>query len=434
MTPEVAASGEWGPRRKMLLWLAPALLSQYVLDVLAVGPGLPALVLRVVWALCVALSALRMDEHSASSMRLHTTFQCVAGSLCFIGLVLVAGGSDGAYFHLFPCLPLILCLIYPQDTLPVMLSGALCSAGAGGMLWMAGRPMSQVLLWVGIVVTVTLVGAYGASEFRKAQRAENEGRLERARREALESLAISERRRAHSEKLATIGQLAASVMHEINNPVAFIGANLDYLEREVLAEPRRASREELAEVFRETRTGVERVRQIIGDLRGFSRMDTEEPTECAVADVVSDAVRIARLRLQHVARLEVDIPEDLPPVLAVRRRLAQVLLNLLVNAGDALEARGREGSEVRIIGVCEGARVVLRVEDNGPGFPPHVLPRLFETFFTTKGPEKGTGLGLALSRELVEQCGGSLVAENREEGGARLRLEFPVGGSVKVAS
>ncbi|REG14307.1 phospho-acceptor domain-containing protein [Archangium gephyra] len=434
VTPEVAASGEWGPRRKMLLWLAPALLSQYVLDVLAVGPGLPALVLRVVWALCVALSALRMDEHSASSMRLHTTFQCVAGSLCFIGLVLVAGGSDGAYFHLFPCLPLILCLIYPQDTLPVMLSGALCSAGAGGMLWMAGRPMSQVLLWVGIVVTVTLVGAYGASEFRKAQRAENEGRLERARREALESLAISERRRAHSEKLATIGQLAASVMHEINNPVAFIGANLDYLEREVLAEPRRASREELAEVFRETRTGVERVRQIIGDLRGFSRMDTEEPTECAVADVVSDAVRIARLRLQHVARLEVDIPEDLPPVLAVRRRLAQVLLNLLVNAGDALEARGREGSEVRIIGVCEGARVVLRVEDNGPGFPPHVLPRLFETFFTTKGPEKGTGLGLALSRELVEQCGGSLVAENREEGGARLRLEFPVGGSVKVAS
>ncbi|AKJ08404.1 sensory box histidine kinase [Archangium gephyra] len=417
-----------------MLWLAPALLSQYVLDVLAVGPGLPALVLRVVWALCVALSALRMDEHSASSMRLHTTFQCVAGSLCFIGLVLVAGGSDGAYFHLFPCLPLILCLIYPQDTLPVMLSGALCSAGAGGMLWMAGRPMSQVLLWVGIVVTVTLVGAYGASEFRKAQRAENEGRLERARREALESLAISERRRAHSEKLATIGQLAASVMHEINNPVAFIGANLDYLEREVLAEPRRASREELAEVFRETRTGVERVRQIIGDLRGFSRMDTEEPTECAVADVVSDAVRIARLRLQHVARLEVDIPEDLPPVLAVRRRLAQVLLNLLVNAGDALEARGREGSEVRIIGVCEGARVVLRVEDNGPGFPPHVLPRLFETFFTTKGPEKGTGLGLALSRELVEQCGGSLVAENREEGGARLRLEFPVGGSVKVAS
>ncbi|MFE8603393.1 sensor histidine kinase [Archangium violaceum] len=433
-TPGVAASGRWGPRRKMLLWLSPAVLSQYALDVLAMGPGLEALVIRAVWALSVVLSALRMDEHSASSQRLHTAFQCTMGSLCFIALVLVSGSCDGVYFQFFPCLPLLLCLVYPQDSLSVTISGALCSASAAGMLWMAGRPVSQLLLWGGIIVTVTFVGAYGASEFRKVQRAENEGRLERARREALESLAISERRRAHSEKLATIGQLAASVMHEINNPVAFIGANLDYLEREVLSERREISREELAEVFRETRAGVERVRQIIGDLRGFSRMDAEEPTECAVADVVSDAVRIARLRLRHVARLEVDIPEELPPVLAVRRRLAQVLLNLLVNAGDALEARGHEGSEVRIIGRCEGARVVLRVEDNGPGFPPHVLPRLFETFFTTKGPEKGTGLGLALSRELVEQCGGTLVAENREEGGARLRLEFPVGSTARAAS
>jgi C4-dicarboxylate-specific signal transduction histidine kinase len=153
-------------------------------------------------------------------------------------------------------------------------------------------------------------------------------------------------------------------------------------------------------------------------------MDAEGPTECALADVVGDAARIARLRLQHVARLEVDIPAELPPVLAVRRRLAQVLLNLLVNAGDALE--GRPGAEVRVTGGQEGERVVLRVEDNGPGFPPEVLPRLFETFFTTKGPEKGTGLGLALSREMVEQFGGTLVAENRAEGGARLRLALPV--------
>jgi C4-dicarboxylate-specific signal transduction histidine kinase len=157
-------------------------------------------------------------------------------------------------------------------------------------------------------------------------------------------------------------------------------------------------------------------------------MDEEEPTECALVDVVNDAARIARLRLQHVARLELDIPAELPPVLVIRRRLAQVLLNLLVNAGDALE--GRAGAEVRVTGRREGSRVRLRVEDNGPGFAPEVLPRLFETFFTTKGPEKGTGLGLALSRELVEQFGGSLVAENRPEGGACLRLELPVRGGA----
>jgi C4-dicarboxylate-specific signal transduction histidine kinase len=346
--------------------------------------------------------------------------------------VLVTGATASAYFHFFPCVPLIVCLLYPRDSTAATVSGALCGAGSAGLLWVEGRPASEVLLWAGVVVTVALIGAYGVHQFRETQRAENERRLERARREALETLAISERRRAHTEKLATIGQLAASVMHEINNPVAFIGANLDYLEREVRSGTD-VSREELSEVLKETRSGVERVRQIIADLRGFSRMDAEEPTECALADVVSDAARIARLRLQHAARLEVDVPEELPPVLAVRGRLAQVLLNLLVNAGDALEARGRDGSEVRIIGRREGERVVLRVEDNGPGFPPHVLPRLFETFFTTKGPEKGTGLGLALSREMVEQFGGTLVAENREEGGARLRLEFPVSATVDAA-
>ncbi len=416
----------WSPRRKMLLLLAGGILSQYSLDVLVVGLSGWALAIRLVWALGMVVSALLWEAQSASTVRLHAAVQSAIASLSFIGLVLVTGATGSVYFNFFPCLPLILCLLYPQDSISASLSGVLCGVGASSLLWVEGRPVSQVLLWAGVVVTTTLIGAYGASEFRKAQRAEAEGRVERARREALEKLAISERRRTHSEKLATLGQLAASVVHEINNPVAFIGANLHYLEQEVLSETP-PSREELAEVFRETRVGVERVRQIVADLRGFSRMDAGEPTECALADVVSDAARIARLKLQHVARLEVDIPAELPPVLAIRRRLAQVLLNLLVNAGDALE--GRPGAEVRITGRQEGERVLLLVEDNGPGFPPDVLPRLFETFFTTKGHEKGTGLGLALSREMVEQFGGTLVAENRAEGGARLRLELPVGAS-----
>jgi C4-dicarboxylate-specific signal transduction histidine kinase len=126
-----------------------------------------------------------------------------------------------------------------------------------------------------------------------------------------------------------------------------------------------------------------------------------------------------------VAGLTVDVPAELPKVLAVRRKLAQVVLNLLVNAGDALEEHGVVKGEVRVSGRLEGQHVRLTVEDNGPGFPPHVLPQLFESFFTTKGPERGTGLGLALSRELVEQFGGVLSAGNRSEGGARLCIEFP---------
>ncbi len=223
-----------------------------------------------------------------------------------------------------------------------------------------------------------------------------------------------------------MGRLAASVIHEINNPLAFVRSNLDFLRTEVLEQDLpEGARTELTEVFEETRTGVERIRQIVSDLKGFSRMDVEEPSECMLADVVSDAARLAAVRLKHVARLEVEVPADLPEVFATRRRLAQVLLNLLVNAGDALEEARVQGGEVRVRGVAEEGRVVLLVEDNGPGFPPEALPRLFEAFFTTKAVDKGTGLGLSISRELVERFGGTLRAENRPEGGARLRLELP---------
>ncbi|HEX8437830.1 sensor histidine kinase, partial [Archangium sp.] len=177
--------------------------------------------------------------------------------------------------------------------------------------------------------------------------------------------------------------------------------------------------------FSETRSGVERIRQIVKDLKGFSRMDVEDPLECDLSEVVADATRLAEIRLKHVARLTVEVPTDLPKVFATPRRLAQVVLNLLVNAGDALEDAKTALGEVWVRGEARGERVVLLVEDNGPGFPPQVLSRLFEPFFTTKGPEQGTGLGLSISRELVERFGGTLQAENRSEGGARLRIELP---------
>lgn len=415
-------------RRRMLLLFAPSILSQYVLDVLVLGYASgAALAIRLAWALALVASGLLWDDSSERKVRLHVALQGVTATVAFTGLVLVTGGAEGLYFNLFPCLPLLLALMYPEDPIAAMLSGALSTVGVVAVLLAGGHPLSEAVVWASTVAVCLGFGLYGSSLFRQAQRARAEALLERSRREALEQLAILERRRAQSEKLATIGQLAASVVHEINNPVAFIRANLEFLRQEVLSHPHPAH-QELAEAFEDTCTGVERIRLIVSDLRGFSRMDVEELVECSLLDVVNDALRLARLRLKHVARLEVAVPADLPTVYAIRRRLAQVLINLLVNAGDALEEHGGSDSEVRITGRQEGSRVVLRVEDNGPGFPPQVLAHLFEAFFTTKDPERGTGLGLALSRELVEQFGGSLVAENRAEGGARLRLELPASG------
>jgi signal transduction histidine kinase len=405
-----------------------AVLCLYPLDILVLGYASGwTLAIRAAWALAITASALSIERVSARGRRLLSLGQGVLAGVCFLGLVYFTGGRDSPYFAEVPVLPLLFAVIDGEDVRPAALCGALCAGGSLALVLVAGGGLSAGLVWVLIVAGCTFFGGYAAARTRQMQAAEEQFRLERTRREALEKLALSERRRTQSEKLATVGMLAASVMHEINNPLAFIRANVDYLE---LAVQRPASldaqREELADICEEMRGGLERIRQIAADLKGLTYMDVEEPTACRLAGVVGDAARLASLRLKHVARLRVEVPEALPPVFAVPRRLTQVLLNLLVNAGDALESAQVPAAEVRVTGRVEGGRVVLLVEDDGPGFPPEVLPRLFEPFFTTKGPEKGTGLGLVLSRELVEQFGGTLTASNREEGGARLRVELPL--------
>ncbi|ADO74385.1 sensor histidine kinase [Stigmatella aurantiaca] len=313
-----------------------------------------------------------------------------------------------------------------EERYSTIASGLACLVGTVWLVQSSGVPFSQGIAWVALVVLSTFFGGYGSSHFRKGIEGRNEARVERARREAAEALARTVRHQAQSEKLATVGRLAANVMHEINNPLAFVRSNLHFLQKELLALSLPSEvRMEFEEVLSETRTGLDRTQQIAADLRGFSRMDMEEPRPCLLTDVVENAVRLAQVRLKHVAQVRVDVPGELPPVFATPRRLVQVLLNLLVNAGDAIEESGRERGDIIVRAERKGPRMVLVVEDNGPGFPPEVLPHLFESFFTTKGPERGTGLGLVISRELLGQFGATLSAENRAEGGARLRIEFP---------
>ncbi|PTL77167.1 two-component sensor histidine kinase [Vitiosangium sp. GDMCC 1.1324] len=389
-------------------------------------PSLPTLLARVGWAMDLLLYTWLLRRLSAPWVERLTELNSVLNCVFLLSLVYLTGGSSSPYLNLVPTLPLLLALVLPRSSRPAILCGITCALGVMAIHLLGHAGLLRALTWVGMVGSSTFFGVYGAAQVRKAQAAESEARLERARRESLEKQAMAESHRLQSEKLATVGRLAASVMHEINNPLAFVSSNLEFLRTEVLAHglPEEA-RQELREVFDETRSGVLRIRQIVTDLKGFSRMDAEEPSECALADVVSDAARLAAVRLKNVAKLKVEVPSELPEVFATRRRLAQVILNLLVNAGDSLEEAKVRGGEVRVSGVAGEGWVALLVEDNGPGFPPDALPRLFEAFFTTKGPEKGTGLGLSISRELVERFGGTLSAENRPEGGARLRLQLP---------
>jgi signal transduction histidine kinase len=398
----------------------------YGVDVLFLGGSSAwSLASRVVWATSLLGYPILIRRSAPSWWQPLSDLHGILNSLSILGISFATGGVHSPYFVLVPVLPVVNALMYRQGTRASLVSGSVGCVGTLLLAWQVDERHITALTWASIVLAITLLAAYLGQQMHRVQRVEQEARLDRQRRESLEALASSEHRRAQAEKLATVGRLASGVAHEINNPLAFVGANVNYV-RDMLRVPGEVlCREDLIEVLDETREGLQHIRQIVSDLRGISRMGTQEPSYCVLAEVVADAVRLASLRMKSVAKPRVDVPRDLPRVFIVRQRLVQVVLNLLVNAADALEEHNVQNGEVRVLGRLEGSQVVLLVEDNGPGFAPQVLARLFEPFFTTKGPEKGTGLGLTLSRELVEQLGGSLTASNRPEGGARLRLEFP---------
>ncbi|HEX8537975.1 MAG TPA: histidine kinase dimerization/phospho-acceptor domain-containing protein, partial [Cystobacter sp.] len=356
---ETSMSPEAWRRHKRTLGVFAAIVPLlHPLDWLALGQwSLAPQVVRLVWSTQMLLYILLYQVLGPRWERRLADYNSIAICCCFLALVHTTGGPHSFYLYLLPSVPLIIALIEPRDGRPALVGGFTCALGAMLMLLAQGQPRAA-FGWALLLGAATFFGVYGATQHHKAQEAEHAVRLERARRESLEKLALAERQRAQTEKLAMVGRLAAGVVHEINNPLAFVCSNLEFLRTEVLRQSRpEEAHAELSEVFDETRQGVERIRQIVSDLRSYSHVDMEEPSPCALADVVTDAARLAGVRLKNVARLTVALPPELPGVFAIRRRLAQVVLNLLVNAGDALEEARVRGGEVRVTGVAEGARV-----------------------------------------------------------------------------
>jgi len=272
-----------------------------------------------------------------------------------------------------------------------------------------------------------------------------------------------------SEKMASIGQLAAGVAHEINNPSGFIDANLFQMEeyvadlrrlwrrarslesaaRSALAtgsEGREALRVELAawrgeadeldaeflledlgKAIRESREGSERIRHIVQDLRTFARPDGRERVWADVNQCVDSTANIVWSLMKHAVELEKDYGE-LPPLLCHPGQLKQVFMNLLMNAYQAVVARvgdsgalGRIAIETRL----DGGQVVVSVQDQGVGVAPEVLARVFDPFFTTREVGAGTGLGLSTAFHLVSAHGGRIEAESREGTGSTFRVLLP---------
>jgi signal transduction histidine kinase len=231
-----------------------------------------------------------------------------------------------------------------------------------------------------------------------------------------------------SEKMRSLGQLVAGVAHELNNPIGFVHANLqlldDYVGRllqpDLDPEKRRKAQEAIAKLLSRSREGTERVKQIVQDLRTFSRTDQAELQQVQLEDEIDRTLTLIEARLKSI-RIERDYGE-LPPVRCFAGQLNQVFLNLLMNACDALDGHGTIRIETR----TEGDGVVLVFEDDGPGMPEDVLSHIFEPFFTTKPVGQGTGLGLSLSHGIIARHGGVMEVDSRPGEGARFTIHLPL--------
>ncbi len=238
----------------------------------------------------------------------------------------------------------------------------------------------------------------------------------------------------HQQKLEAIGTLAAGLAHEINNPIAGI---LNYAQ--IIA--RRSGEKDSA---REYADGIIaeswRVSEIVRSLLAFSRQERSARVTNRLDDVVDATLMLVRtlLKKDRIA-LEVDIPEDLPPVCCSSQQIQQVLMNILTNARDALVERYPEQdgrTAISVVGsVFDRQGTIwtrITVQDRGVGIRPEIADRVFEPFFTTKPFDTGTGLGLSVSYGIVREHGGELWFESDEEKGTRFHLDLPADTSESV--
>jgi PAS domain S-box-containing protein len=229
-----------------------------------------------------------------------------------------------------------------------------------------------------------------------------------------------------ASKLATMGELAASVAHELNNPLATLALHAEFLLKRLPGDdPKRRA----VEVIEQE---IERMATLVSNLLLFSRRSQAQISTIDIAEELQNSLELISYHLRtHNITLATDLARDLPAVLADRQQLRQVFLNLLTNASDAMPEGGR--LTIRAHGVFDNGAPTLMVEfsDTGVGIKPEDLPRLWESFFTTKPEGKGTGLGLPICRRTIEEHRGTIGIESQPGKGTTVRIILPaVNGGV----
>jgi signal transduction histidine kinase len=255
---------------------------------------------------------------------------------------------------------------------------------------------------------------------------------------SVERVLLADRRKRLDDQLreagllTTLGTLAATVGHEINNPLTYVLGNLQILEKQ-LAPAVQSGASVGAEVvagmshlLRDVRTGAERIREVVSTLQNLSRTSDVPTAPVDIARVAQTSSAMAKTEIRHRARLRMDL-EPVPPVLGNEVQLGQVVLNLLINAAQSIPPGAYERNEIRVATyAAAGGEVVIEVADTGVGIPPELQPRVFDPFFTTRGRLEGTGIGLTVCRNIVQEHGGRIELSSQPGAGTTFRVFLPV--------
>jgi two-component system NtrC family sensor kinase len=283
---------------------------------------------------------------------------------------------------------------------------------------------------------------------RSGTRALNRGELDRANLLASHAVLALENGRmagqlSATERMASMGLVAAGISHEINNPASFVLGNLQFIQeglaslgRGLNPEPggrgeqaswgprQQEEFESLQQAASEAYEGTLRICEIVRDMRALSRMDDTASDWFPLNEAIRSALRITRAETAPVASVDVELDDGLH-VRGTPGRVSQVLSNLLINAAQALSEWKGSRREIRVSSRREEGRAIIEVADTGPGIAAEHLSRVFQPFFTTKGVTTGTGLGLAISRDIVRRLGGDLEVHSEPGVGTSFTVSLP---------
>ncbi|MBP2679686.1 MAG: sensor histidine kinase, Cache 1 [Deltaproteobacteria bacterium] len=257
-----------------------------------------------------------------------------------------------------------------------------------------------------------VVTIHDATEPKKA--AEELSRKNLRLNEALGALKRSQAKVLRQERMASIGQLAAGVAHEISNPIGFINSNLSTLKIDYIVK-------DLDDLVRESLEGAERVQSIVADLKSFSRVDESEYRQADINECLRSTINIVWNEIKYKATLKKELGE-IPRTRCYPQQLNQVFMNLLVNAAHAIEQKG----VITVRSWEEDGCVCVTVADTGQGIPEANLNRIFEPFFTTKEVGKGTGLGLSITYDIVKKHNGEITVRSEPGKGTAFTVRIPV--------